>query len=167
MYKPIWLQIAILFALLVVTSCASGNPAPAAPGKPAPVSEEELNAAIEQARETMDTLLRAVLSPKESYDFLGVKVRFTKQDGGYDDNWVEPVDYYDGIFTIRMMDGLTYNTNLHPDRTLDVPAKKVIDWMIVEKDGTLIGGYTIRLAYEHMSSDEKKEFLRVTGYKIE
>jgi uncharacterized protein YegJ (DUF2314 family) len=47
-----------------------------------------------------------------------------------------------------------------------VPLKKVVDWMIVEKDGTLIGGYTIRLAYEHMSPDEKKEFLRVTGYKL-
>jgi len=88
-------------------------------------------------------------------------------DGASDDNWVELVDYYDGIFTIRMMDGLTYNTNLHPDHTLDVPEKRVVDWMIVEKDGTLIGGYTIRLAYEHMTPDEQKEFLRVTGYKID
>ncbi len=162
MYKRLQLKVLVVCFLLLTVSCGR-----AAPQAASPVSEEELNAAIEKARGTMDTLLRAILAPKASYDFLGVKVRFTKPDGGYDDNWVEPVDYYNGIFTIRMMDGLTYNTNLHPDRTLDVPAKKVVDWMIVEKDGTLIGGYTIRLAYDHMTREEKKEFLRITGYKIE
>jgi len=170
MYKPTWLRAVILFLLLLSASCASAAssaPGPGAPQTPSPVSDEELNAAIKEAQGTMSTLLQAVLAPKASYDFLGVKVRFTKQDGGYDDNWVEPVDYYDGIFTIRMMDGLTYNTNLHPDRTLDVPAKKVVDWMIVEKDGTLIGGYTIRLSYEHMTQEQRDEFLRVTGYKME
>ena len=162
MYKALQLKVLFLFCLFFVVSC--GAPA-SKPGSP--VSDQELNAAIEQARSTRDTLLHALLAPKPSYDFLGVKVRFRMPDGASDDNWVELVDYYDGIFTIRMMDGLTYNTNLHPDRTLDVPEKRVVDWMIVEKDGTLIGGYTIRLAYEHMTPDEKKEFLRVTGYKID
>jgi uncharacterized protein YegJ (DUF2314 family) len=161
MYKYLQLKFLILCCLLFIVSC--GAPAPKAG---TPVSDEELNQAIEQAHGTMDTLLRALIAPKASYDFLGVKVRFNTQDGGYDDNWVQPVDYHDDIFTIRMMDGLTYNTNLHIDHTLDVSAKKVVDWMIVEKDGTLIGGYTIRLAYEHMGSAEKKEFLRVTGYKM-
>jgi uncharacterized protein YegJ (DUF2314 family) len=161
MYKPIWLRIVILLSVLFTVSCGSPTPQAATP-----VTDEEMNAAIEQAHGTIDTLLKALLAPKETYDFLGLKVRFYSQDRGYDDNWVEPIDYYDGTFTIRMMDGLTYNTNLHIDHTLDVSVKKVVDWMIVEKDGTLIGGYTIRLAYEHMSSDQKKEFLRITGYKI-
>jgi uncharacterized protein YegJ (DUF2314 family) len=161
MYKPTWPRIASLVILLFTVSCGSATPKAARP-----VTEEESNAATERARGTIDTLLKAIIAPKESYDFLGVKVRFRTPDGGSDDNWVEPIDYYDGIFTIRMMDGLTYNTNLHADHTLTVSARTVVDWMIVEKDGTLIGGYTIRLAYEHMNSDEKKEFLRVTGYKI-
>jgi uncharacterized protein YegJ (DUF2314 family) len=162
MYRTLHLKILFLFCLLFVVACG------ASPTKSGlPVSDEELNTAIDQAQSTMDTVLHAMLAPKPSYDFLGVKVRFSMPDGASDDNWVELVDYYDGIFTIRMMDGLTYNTNLHPDRTLDVPEKRVVDWMIVEKDGTLIGGYTIRLAYEHMTPDEQKEFLRVTGYKID
>jgi uncharacterized protein YegJ (DUF2314 family) len=161
MYRSLQLKILALFWLLLAVSCA-----PATPQASTPVSEKELNAAIEEAQGSIDTLFRAMLAPNASYDFLGVKVRFTTQEGTYDDNWVEPVDYYDGNFTIRMMDGLTYNTNLHPEHTLVVPLKKVVDWMIVEKDGTLIGGYTIRLAYEHMSADEKKEFLRVTKYKL-
>lgn len=161
MYKALQLKVLFLYCLFLVVSCSAP-----APKSGSPVSDKELNAAIEQARSTRGTLLHALLAPKPSYDFLGVKVRFRMPDGASDDNWVELVDYYDGIFTIRMMDGLTYNTNLHPDRTLDVPEKRVVDWMIVEKDGTLIGGYTIRLAYEHMTPDEQKEFLRVTGYKI-
>ena len=161
MYTPLRLNILVLLFLVFAVSCA-----PAAPQTSTPISEEELNEAIEEARGSMDTLFRAMLAPKASYDFLGVKVRFATQDGTYDDNWVEPVDFYDGKFTIRMMDGLPYDKNLHPERTLEVSLKQVVDWMIVEKDGTLIGGYTIRLAYEHMSPDEKKEFLRVTQYKL-
>lgn len=161
MYRSLQLKLLVLMGLLLTISCA-----PATPQTSAPVSEEELNVAIEDARGSIDTLFRAMLAPKPSYDFLGVKIRFKTQDGGYDDNWVEPVDFYDGKFTIRMIDGLTYDKNLHPERTLEVPFNRVVDWMIVEKDGTLIGGYTIRLAYEHMSPAEKKEFLRVTGYQL-
>jgi uncharacterized protein YegJ (DUF2314 family) len=161
MYRSLQLKVLALFWLLLTVSCA-----PSTPQTATPVSEEELNAASKKARESMDTLFQAMLAPKPSYDFLGIKVRFTTQDGSYDDNWVEPVDYYDGRFTVRMLETLTYNTNLHSDHTLQVPLKKVMDWMIVEKDGTLIGGYTIRLAYEHMSPDEKKEFLQVTKYKL-
>lgn len=161
MYKSLQLKLLVLFCGMFLASCA-----PAAPQTSTPVSDEELNAAIDEAQGSIETLWQAMLAPKPSYDFLGVKVRFDTQDGGYDDNWVEPLDYYDGKFTIRMMDGLTYNTNLHADRILQIPLKRVVDWMIVEKDGTLIGGYTIRLAYEHMSADERKEFLRVTKYKL-
>jgi uncharacterized protein YegJ (DUF2314 family) len=161
MYRFLQLKILVLLLVLFTASCA-----PSTPQKSTPVSEDELNAAIEEARGSIDTLFQAMLAPKPSYDFLGVKVRFSTQDGGYDDNWVEPVDYYDGKFTVRMMDSLTYDTNLQTDRILQVPLKKIVDWMIVEKDGNLIGGYTIRLAYEHMSPEEKKEFLRVTQYKL-
>ena len=161
MYQPISLRIGILFCLLFGVSCGSPTQKAATP-----VTDEEKIAATEQARRTLDTLLGAIIAPKDTYDFLGVKVRFSRRDGTIDDNWVEPVDYYDGIFTIRMMDGLTYNTNLHIDHTLDVPLRRVMDWMIVEKDGNLIGGYTIRLEYEHMSTAEQQEFLKVTGYKI-
>ena len=161
MYKPLQRITVVFLCLLFLTSCDSVSSKAGTP-----VSEKELNAAIEESRGSMDTLFRAMLAPKESYDFLGVKVRFTTPDGSYDDNWVEPVDYYEGRFTIRMIDGLAFDKNLHTDHTLDVPLKKVIDWMIVEKDGTLLGGYTIRLAYEHMTSAEKKEFLRVTKYKL-
>jgi uncharacterized protein YegJ (DUF2314 family) len=95
-----------------------------------------------------------------------LKVRFTGADE-YEDIWTEPVDYYDGFFTTRMIDGVLIDSGLNTERMVSVPMNKVLDWVIVEDDGNLIGGYTIKLAYEHMTPEEKKEFLRVTGYKLE
>jgi hypothetical protein len=39
--------------------------------------------------------------------------------------------------------------------------------MVVESDGKLVGGYTIRLTYEHLTPEEKKKFLETTGYVID
>jgi len=161
MYKPIWLRILILFSLLVTVSCA-----PRAPTAISPVTDEDFEAAVKEAHSTLSVLRAALLTQELSYDFIGLKVRFRTQDGSIDDNWTEPIDYYNGIFTIRMLDGLTYDLNEHVNQTLNIPLKDVIDWMLVEKDGNLIGGYTIRLEYAHMTPDEKEKFLKITGYKI-
>ena len=151
-----------LFCLLIMVSC--GLPANTTPV--APPSDEEYAAAVEQAHETINILLQALLAPKPSYSYLGLRVRFRTADGGTNDDWAEPVDYYDGVFTIKMLDSLTYNSNLHVDHLLNVPLRKAVDWMIVEKDGNLIGGYTIRLLYEHLTPAEQEKFLKDTGYKI-
>jgi len=114
----------------------------------------------------MNVVRQALLAPKASYTFVGLKVRFLGE-GTFEDIWTEPMDYYNGIFTTQMVEGVTLRMGLHPERLVRVPEKDVLDWMIVENDGTLIGGYTIRLAYEHMTSEEKEEFIRITGYLME
>jgi uncharacterized protein YegJ (DUF2314 family) len=160
MYKPIWLNIPLLVCLLLTFSgCA--------PATPSAVSDEKFDAAVKEAHETMDILRQAILAPDPSRRFIGVKVRFTKDDGHFEDHWTEPVDYYNDVFTIRMLDGLTVDMGLHPDDLIEVSKKDVLDWMVVESDGKLVGGYTIRLAYEHMTRGEKKKFLQTTGYVIE
>lgn len=159
MYRP--LQFAILFTLcLVVLSACAPSPAGT------PVTDEEFDAAVEEAHDTLGTLRKALLSPRDHYIFVGLKVRFTGNDQ-YEDIWTEPVDYFDGYFTTRMIDGVLLNPNLNTERLVTVPMNKVLDWVIVEESGNLIGGYTIKLSYEHMTPEEKKEFLRVTGYKLE
>jgi uncharacterized protein YegJ (DUF2314 family) len=158
----VWLKIPFLLCLFLLASCSSSSSL-----EGTPVTDEELDAAIQQAHATLNVLREALIAPKDSYDFVGLKVRFRTDGGLIDDNWTQPVAYYEGVFTIRMMDGLTYEPNQHTDHLLNVPLGEVVDWVIVEKDGNLIGGYTIRLDYEHMTSEEKEEFLKNTGYKIE
>lgn len=160
MYKPIWLKI-LLFVCLLLTLSSCG------PAAPSIVSDQEFEAAVKKAHETMDTIRQVILAPDQSYRFIGVKVRFTRDGGRFEDHWTEPVDYYDNIFTIRLLEGFTFDMGLHPDNLIEVSEKDVLDWMVVESDGKLIGGYTIRLTYEHLTPEEKKEFLKNTGYVID
>jgi uncharacterized protein YegJ (DUF2314 family) len=161
MYKALQLLISFLFSLFLTVSCG-----PSAPTSVPPVSDQEFEAAVEEAHDTMNIVRQALLAPKASYTFVGLKVRFTGE-GIFEDIWTEPMDYYNGIFTTQMVEGVTIQKGLHPDRLVRVPEKDVLDWMIVEDNGTLIGGYTIRLSYQHMTPDEKEEFIRITGYVIE
>lgn len=158
MYKPLQLTTIFLISVIFLASCS-----PSVAGTP--ITDEQFDAAVEEAHQTLETLRQALLSPRENYDFVGVKIRFTGESA-YEDIWTEPLDYFDGYFTIRMIDGVLIDPGLNTERIVVVPLSKVLDWVIVEDDGNLIGGYTIRLSYEHMTADEKKEFLKVTGYKI-
>jgi uncharacterized protein YegJ (DUF2314 family) len=130
-----------------------------------PVTDEEFDAAVAEAHDTLGTLREALLSPRDSYDFIGLKVRFIGETT-YEDTWTQPVDYFNGYFTIRMIDGVLLDSGLNTERMVVIPLKRVLDWVIVQDDGTLIGGYTIKLSYEHMTPEEKEEFLRVTGYRL-
>jgi len=161
MYKPIQLKVLVLSCFFLVVSCGS-PPLTAIP----PVSDQEFEAAVKQAHDTMGILLNDLLAPDSSYRFARVKARFTGKNVQFEDHWTEPVDYYNEVFTVRMLDGLTLDLGLHADRLVEVSIKNILDWMIVESDGNLVGGYTIRLAYAHMTPDEKEKFLKTTGYKI-
>ena len=154
------LKVVLLAGVLLVASCGSTTPTTIPP-----VTDEEFNTAVEEAHKTLGVVRKALLSPEPSYDFIGLKIRVSGDDT-YEDIWTEPVDYYDGVFTTQMVEGVNLETGLHPGNMTRVPVEDVLDWMIVEDNGNLIGGYTIRLAYQHMTAEEKKEFLRITGYVI-
>ena len=161
MVKTLHLKIVFLLALWLMVSC--GSPTPRAMP---PVSDQEVEAAVKQAHQTMGTLLGALLSPDPTNRFIGVKARFMRKDVASEDHWTEPLDYYNDVFTVKLLDGLTFDNGLHAEHAVEVPSKDILDWMIVKSDGELIGGYTIRLAYEHMTPAEKEDFLKNTGYKI-
>jgi uncharacterized protein YegJ (DUF2314 family) len=161
MYKALQLLILFLFSVFLMASCT-----PSAPTSIPPVSDQEFEAAVHEAHDTMNIVRQALLAPKASYAFVGLKVRF-RGEGIFEDIWTEPVDYYNGVFTTQLVEGVTIQIGLHPERLVRVPEKDVLDWMIIKDDGKLIGGYTIQLAYEHMTPDEKKEFIRITGYVME
>ncbi|MGZ9220760.1 MAG: DUF2314 domain-containing protein [Anaerolineales bacterium] len=160
MYKRLQLKTFLLLGLFLVTSCKLPSSLSGTP-----VTDEEFDKAVGQAHDTLEILRGALLAPKSSYDFVGVKVRFTGHEA-FEDIWTEPLDYYEGYFNIRMIDGVTVKRGLNTERIVTVSLSDVLDWVIIEDDGNLIGGFTIRLSYEHMTREEKEEFLRVTGYKI-
>jgi len=46
-----------------------------------------------------------------------------------------------------------------------VNPKEISDWLYVD-NGNLVGGYTVRVHYNELSSKEKAEFEREANYKI-
>jgi len=159
--RPLQFRFVLAVCFLLISSCGSVSSV-----EGTPVTDEQFDAAVDEAHGTLGALRQALLSPKPSYIFVGLKVRFTSNEG-VEDIWTEPVDYYDGYFTTRMIDGVMLDPALNAGRMVTVPLDKVLDWVIVEEDGRLIGGYTIRLSYDHMTPEEKVEFLEVTGYRID
>ena len=162
MYKPLHWKAFFVVSLFMLASCQ-----PAAP-TPVPIStftdpDQEFEKAVRQAQDTLYVLRQAFLAPKPSYSFMSVKVRFVT-DEGTEDMWTEPVDLLDNVYTVRMVEGVTLKLKAHPDRLVEVSPEEIIDWMILEKDGTVLGGYTLRLEYQRLSPEEKKKYKERTGY---
>jgi uncharacterized protein YegJ (DUF2314 family) len=165
MYKALKLKIPLVVAFFLVAGCA-----PSAP-PPTPIAtisnlDEEMTVAVRQAQGTLYMLRQAMLSPKPSYKLLSVKVRF-EASNNIEDMWTEAVDFYDDKYVVRMVEGVTLELGAHPDRLVEVTPKNVLDWMILEKDGSVFGGYTLRIEYQRMTPAQQKRFDEVTGYTFE
>ncbi|HKG54729.1 MAG TPA: DUF2314 domain-containing protein [Anaerolineales bacterium] len=167
MYKVLQLKTLFILSLFFVASCAPSAPTPTS----APVAtlanlDEEMTLAVRQAQDTLYILRQAMLAPKPSYKFLSVKVRFAS-NGDIEDMWTEPIDFSDSKYTVRLVEGVTLELGAHPDRLIEVAPRDVLDWMILEKDGSVFGGYTLRIEYQRMTPDQQKRYDEVTGYKFE
>ena len=164
MYKPLRWKIQIFLSLLLLASCAPTTPT----ATPASIStftdpDPELTEAVRKAQDTLHVLRQAFLAPKPSYSFMSVKVRFAN-DMGTEDIWTEPIDILNDKYTVRMVEGVTLELKAHPDRYVEVKPAQIIDWMILEKDGTVLGGYTLRLEYSRLTPEEQKKYRERTGY---
>ena len=154
----------LIVCLLLCSACQSAGTSTSSPaGQQESYSEDELNEAIHQAQDTLYVLRGAFLAPKPSYAYMHVKVRFSAA-GTRDDMWTQPIEIIGDTFVIQMMEGVTVDNGAHPDRYLNIPSKDIIDWMIMEKDGTVLGGYTLRLEYKYLSPDEQAQYREATGY---
>jgi uncharacterized protein YegJ (DUF2314 family) len=164
MYKSLQWKILITLTL-VLAACGLAEPTPL------PIStftdpDEEFAKAVQQAQNTMYLFRQEFLAPSKPYAQMGLKVRFTSE-GRVEDMWTDPIYILDDVYTVRMIEGVVLELGAHPDRLVEVDAEEVVDWMIREQDGTVIGGYTLRLDFERMAPDQQKRYLEVTGYKFE
>jgi uncharacterized protein YegJ (DUF2314 family) len=96
---------------------------------------------------------------------VAVKVRFVLPDSSSQDMWVDGITHQDGSFHGTMGDDIP-SLKLSIDDKITIARKDIVDWMIVE-DRKLIGGYTIRLAFQRMSPQQKERFLETVYYSIE
>ena len=124
-----------------------------------------MEAAFQQARDTLDSFIQRIGISHPDRTLVAVKVRFALPDGSTQDMWVDRISFRDGSFHGTMGDDIP-TLKLSVDDKISITRKDIVDWMVVE-DGKLIGGYTIRLAYERMTPAQKERFLETVNYSIE
>lgn len=173
MYKSLQRKTLIVLILWLLTGCRPAEPTSTpkpesiTPGTPIPVlADEELAQAIRQAQETLHIWRGEFLAPKKAYAMTSLKVRFAKGEN-IEDMWTEPLYVLDNTYTVRMVEGVTVEEGIHPNRLLDVRPEDIIDWMLLEKDGTLLGGYTLRLEYKRMTPEQQKRYIEITGIRFD
>ena len=152
----------ILFLCLFAFACAQ---IPATSASTTPSEDAELDSAIAQARASLNTFLTKITTPHADRTFLAVKVRFTPPGESPQDIWVDEVTYADGILKGNVGDDIP-SLRLEAGEKIIIKEEEVVDWMIVE-EGKLVGGYTIRLAVQRMSPEEREQFLETLDYTIE
>jgi len=124
-----------------------------------------MEAAFQQARDTLDSFIQKIGTSHPDRILVALKVRFVLPDSSTQDLWVDGITYQDGSFYGIMGDDIP-SLKLSIDDKITIARKDIVDWMIVE-DGKLIGGYTIRLAFQRMSPQQKERFLETVLYSIE
>lgn len=168
MHKFICLRILLVPCLFLAGACGpkpAFDPLSVAPGtQPDP----EFMEAVSEAHDTIGDFYAAYFSPNPAQTFAGLRVRFAVPGSDlYEYHWTEFVDYYNGVFTVRLVDSVGLDLGQHAGHQVEAPESDVVDWIVIQEDGTFIGGYTVRLAYKRMTSEEKRQFIEVTGYVMD
>jgi uncharacterized protein YegJ (DUF2314 family) len=153
----------VLALCLLTFACAPAFGTTASPTTSG--TDTELEAAIQQARGSLDDFLTKITTPHPDRTFIAVKVRFAPPGESTQDIWVDEVTYIDGVLRGFMGDDIP-SLRLEAGETISIEEEDIVDWMIVE-DGKLVGGYTIRLAVQRMSPEEREQFLETLDYVIE
>lgn len=153
-----------LVFLCLITSACSSTPT-FIPTPPKHSTDPELDAAIQQARDTLNIFVDTIATPHPNRTYAAVKVRFFPPEELPQDLWVENVTVTNRVFHGEVGDDIP-GLRLEAGEMIKIKENDILDWMIVE-DGKLVGGYTIRLAYERMTPEEKEFFLKTLDYSIE
>ncbi|MCR4030583.1 MULTISPECIES: YegJ family protein [Flavobacterium] len=146
----------ILIAILCLASCKDSNKIERE-GEPTiygvKSEDEEMNAAILQANETLDDFKKGLLDP--TADSHALKVKFSNEKG-IEHMWIGDIVYKDGQYTGILNNEPEYITEYKSGDKIEVDASKISDWMYLV-NGKLHGGYTIRVLRDRMTEEERKQ----------
>ena len=162
------MKIQHLFILFLVTRCVNPQVLTPIPSlvSSTEVVDLEFESAVKQAHDSLEMFIAHFMSPGPGQSFVALKVHVTYEDGFSEDVWFDTLKYKEGEFYGMISDASPHGRTLRPGKFVLLPEKDIIDWMVVE-DGKMIGGYTIRLAYQRMSADEKQRFINSLDFSIE
>jgi len=149
--------------LVLAAGCGGGNPDDDVIA--VTKNDPRMNAAIKKSRETVQTFITALQSPKTGQSSFEVKMAFT--DGiGTEHMWLWPVTFDGKCFQGTVDNDAFSVTNVKKGQNASVEPSDISDWMFIE-NGMLKGGYTVRILRDPMSAQERAEYDKSVQFDIE
>jgi uncharacterized protein YegJ (DUF2314 family) len=124
-----------------------------------------MNAAITEANKTFPLFEQNIFAGEPGTSHFAIKMIF-KQSEDEDHLWLTNLHKKDGFLYGVLYDAPRYAKGIKPGDTMIIKKDRISDWVYGE-NGKMIGGYTIRVIYNQMKADEKKEYQASIPYKIE
>lgn len=158
----------IITATLLLISCDSeSGKKPVINGNVTeiPTDDREMNLAIKKAKETFNQFDTAYKNGNfDSSTFL-LKVRFQINENG-EHIWVSDLVGKNGSYSGIIDEDAVYSDTIKAGRKVTVTQDNLSDWMYVNNEGVLEGGYTIRALRNKMSAEERASFDSAVYFKI-
>jgi uncharacterized protein YegJ (DUF2314 family) len=127
--------------------------------------DADMNAAMMQARATIAQFRQRLTAPPITQSYIALKVRFGSGDS-VEHIWIDDVELmgeqFRGIIGTEPVEASTPALG----ESVLVPLQQVSDWMAID-NGRLVGGYTLQVLRNHMSTDQRAEFDASLGFTID
>ncbi len=150
-----WLPFSV-FLVIFLTGCSREEPPTIPEIEPISSEDAEINAAMEQARDTFEEFVTLSHDPDTEGTAFLVKIRIPEGSKS-EDLWVNGVQVeekgYSGIINESPMD-LTEVVALEE---VHFSLNQVIDWQYFS-EGKIVGAYVIRVERSRMLDEERAEF---------
>jgi uncharacterized protein YegJ (DUF2314 family) len=128
-------------------------------------SDKQMDRAVENAQRTLGFFMAALRAKKNGDTVFEIKKGFIDGDK-VEHLWIKRVTYDGKNFHGEIDNRPNEVSNVHLGEHVTVAPRDVTDWMFL-KDGKLVGGYTTRVLYARLSPEDKAEFDKHAGFKVE
>jgi len=128
-------------------------------------SDLELQKSVRGAQSSLHELRKLIVASKESGAMPLIKTRLVDGDAKAF-MWLSNVHEMDGGFSGELFEVPSNFENYQPGDRLEVPDGSILDWMVNDQ-GNLYGGYSIRLIRSRKPADEQAQYddyIGVTNY---
>ena len=126
--------------------------------------DPKMQAALDKARSTVETIVAALKSPKPTQASFQVKKAF--EDAGMTEHmWLSDVTIDGDMFSGTIGNEPQHVKNVKFGQKATVAKSEISDWMFID-DGKLAGGYSILAMRENMTPAERSSFDTTLPFKI-
>jgi uncharacterized protein YegJ (DUF2314 family) len=113
-----------------------------------------------------------ILSDRCKLHYLARDIFQSKSDSlmetrGYEHIWLDDVTYDGSSFSGTIDDDPVYAKGIKKDDQVTVSEKDITDWMIVDQESKIQGGYTIIETRNRMSAQGRENFDKQSGLIFE